>query len=339
MIENKYRHIFCDGSYYLTKNNYIASKAENPDDYNAGAVVKMMIWSMNKFFKEGNQGDHMVLIWDAWSASCNGYYQTNMLKTYKANRKYFTEEDLSDDSIKDLTDEEVKELELNVKRDKIKREAKKIIIDELGKFGIPSVRVWGVEADFISHIASSLLSNDTKKSAFASRDGDWMFLSCTPATDFYKIAIGGAPMSIVTYEDAVKCIPDKIKGKVSLYDFVSFRDSLNGSHNNMSKTRSDRVKIEDIIERLINNEDYTGIDDPDLFRMQYSTFQLHKLIPNFMNIVKDFPQIFTLGQLGTLDEFKEFREKYNVGIGDNYYNNFIKRLDPQFYQGGISWQR
>ena len=57
-------------------------------------------------------------------------------------------------------------------------------------------------------------------------------------------------MSIVTYEDAVKCIPDKIKGKVSLYDFVSFRDSLNGSHNNMSKTRSDRVKIEDIIERL-----------------------------------------------------------------------------------------
>jgi hypothetical protein len=58
-----------------------------------------------------------------------------------------------------------------------------------------------------------------------------------------------------------------------------------------------------------------------------------------MNIVKDFPQIFTLGQLGTLDEFKEFREKYNVGIGDNYYNNFTKRLDPQFYQGGISWQR
>ena len=37
------------------------------------------------------------------------------------------------------------------------------------------------------------------------------------------------------------------------------------------------------------------------------------------------------GRCGSLDEFKEFDKKYNIGISDKYYTGYIDTFDTRLY--------
>lgn len=333
MILNKYKYLFVDGSYYLKKSNFIAwnnwLKSDKKDSYTVGDVSRMMIYSINKVMKEMNGVDKVFILWDAWAADIKGYYTTHILKgNYKDSRVYVTEEDAQKE---DLTNEERQKILDEAYRNEMQRKSKAFIIDNLGNYGIPSIRYFGYEADNLIWIYSSMLAQPgSKKSAFASSDADWGYASTNPYSDFYKVGIRGAESKLIVYEDMIKEIPEELTGKISLYDWKAYYDSIEGSHNDMRRTRRDRFNTAFIIQNLIEKEDYTGIEDIDLFRLQYSTFRIEKF-PNFQKIINEFNEKMSTGKLPTAQEFKKFSDDNGLGISERYLSSFIDRLDPKLY--------
>lgn len=332
MIENKYKFIILDGSYLLSKCNFAISNIEsgggNPNDYNVGAVLRMIFFSINKMMRDDISSDKIIVVYDAWGA--NGYHRANILKgAYKDDRVYVTENDITDEATKDLTEDEIKNLKFKAKQNKIKQEVKKIMIDEFHNIGIPCYRYWSWEADDVAFIWSTLLATDSKKSVIVSRDSDWGY-SINPNVDFYKMKVGNNPASTKYYSEMISEVPEDLRTSISLYDWKGMYDSLEGSHNSMRQTRKSREKTCNIIKRLITNEDYTGIEDVDLFRLQYSTFKIERF-PDFNKIINEFESIKYKGHIGSLLEFSELRDKYSINVSDKIYNEFISRLDKKFY--------
>ena len=70
--------------------------------------------------------------------------------------------------------------------------------------------------------------------------------------------------------------------------------------------------------------------DLDLFKLQYSTFKVDQF-PGFQRIIDEFPEKMKSGSLKPLAEFKEFNDKFGLGISDSWYTKFTDRLDPQLY--------
>lgn len=332
MILNKYKYLFVDGSYYMKKCNFIAwnnwIKSDKKESYSETDVARMMIYSINKVMKEMNGADKVFILWDQWASDIKGYYATNILKgQYKDDREWITKEsaeaaDVSEEEKQKLLDKSIM-YDMQIK-------SKRWIIQNLGNLGIPSIRYSGYEADNLIWIYSSLLANDNKLSAFASSDTDWKYLATTPNTNVYKVGVRGATSQLITYEDMIKEIPEDLIGKISLYDWKSYYDSIEGSHNAMRRTRRDRFDTKFIIQNLVEKEDYTGIEDIDLFRLQYSTFIIEKF-PNFQKIVSEFPDKMKLGKIMSISEFSDFSKDSSLGISDKYYENFIGRLDHKLY--------
>lgn len=332
MILNKYRYLFVDGSYYLKKNSFISwnnwIKSGKTSSFTHLDISRMMMYSINKVMKEMNGADKVFILWDAWSAEVNGYYTTSILKgNYKDGRVYVTEKDADNP---DLSEEEKQKVLDEAYKNKIQKEAKSFMIDNLKNLGIPSIRYWGYEADSLAFIYSSILASSDKRSAFASADGDWGYNVTNPNCDYYKIGVRGAPSKLVTYNDMIKEIPSDLLGKVSLYDWKAYYDSLEGSHNDMRKTRRDKFDTKFIIQNLVEREDYTGIENIDLFRLQYSTFKIERF-PNFNKIIDEFNSKILEGSIFNIEEFRDFMSSNNLGISESWYTRFSDSLDHNLY--------
>ena len=128
-------------------------------------------------------------------------------------------------------------------------------------------------------------------------------------------------------------IPDEIKAKgVSLYDYHCMTDALGFGHNMLGVSKKTGTDSTQAILRILGG-DYSDVENLDMYKTQMSTFDVSKF-PRF-NEVRDIVvnKYGTIGHIGTSSEFMEFCKKYNIsGISEQYYNNFISRLDSSMYK-------
>jgi NADPH-dependent 7-cyano-7-deazaguanine reductase QueF-like protein len=78
--------------------------------------------------------------------------------------------------------------------------------------------------------------------------------------------------------------------------------------------------------------DYSNLSDPELFKLQFNSFDVTKF-PEFEETKRLITDLFgTSGRLGSLSEFHEFCDKYKItGISDRYFTDFISTFDSKLY--------
>lgn len=332
MITNKYRYNIIDGSWLLKRNCSLSfsfyKKDPESNEFHPGKVVTSFIQSINKFSRDyGVTADKVIICWDMW-ADASGYYTSQVLAgEYKDDRKYYTEDDLKDES---LTDEQRKEIELEVLRNEVQRKSKALIKYELWKYGIPSIYEAGYEADQIVWVLANLLNSQDKPSIITSADSDWSYL-VTPNVDYFKAPLRGSEPRIVTYNEAVlEKMPEDLLGKVSLYDYKAMYDSLESSHNAMRRTRKEGLDTNDVIRSIINDQDYSGVEDLRRYNLQLSTFDISQF-PKFQKVLGLVESLGRIGRLSSIPEFRTFSDSNKMKVSDSYYSKFKDRLDPSLY--------
>ncbi len=94
--------------------------------------------------------------------------------------------------------------------------------------------------------------------------------------DYFKLPLKGKNPKVVTYDEIYDTIPDDIKGKISLYNYHAMLDSLGEGHNMMRRTKISGTNGKRIVESLVLKGESSFIQDPELFRLQYGTFDITK---------------------------------------------------------------
>lgn len=344
MIGNKYKYGLIDMSYLLSRNVFACAR-KGVGNFDAGDVIKMTIQTLNKIPRDyGITVDKYILVRDTWAKEFNGYYRTYLLGgKYKDSRVYMTD-DMVEEMKKDpsKTEEEIQKAEMDAYINKVKMEAKKGLIYELNKFGVPCVGVSGWEFDDLAWLASCVLyenpavtGRSPKPNVIITKDSDLQY-SISPQMDYFRIPTGGSEPQVITYDEMCQKIPERLKAKgVSLYQYKSFMDSLGEGHNDMRRSLKHGVDPIDAIEHILN-EDFSDLEDYDLFVNQYSTFSVEKF-PRFQE-AKDIVlnQIGKLGKLGTQTEFNTFCDKCGLKEDkyfsrEKFFSQFINRFDPKLF--------
>lgn len=333
MITNKYRYNIIDGSWLLKRNcslsfSFFKRDPEN-NVFTPGKVLTSFIQSINKFARDyGVTADKVIICWDMWDGP-SGYYTSQVLAgEYKDDRKYYTEADLDNP---DLTDEQKKEIELEVLRNDVQRKAKYMIKSDLWKYGIPSIYEAGYEADQIVWVLANMLNSQDKPSIITSADSDWSYL-VTPNVDYFKAPLRGAEPKILTYAESVsQKMPEDLVGKISLYDYKSMYDSLESSHNAMRRTRKEGLDTNDVIRQIVNSGDYSGVEDLRRYNLQLSTFDISQF-PKFQKVLDMVNTLDKIGGLAPVEEFRMFSDSAGMTVSDSYYMKFRDRLDPSLYR-------
>lgn len=341
MILNEYKYLFCDATYILRKNLAVLQMQYDKDgtDYDVGTAAKMIFWNAKKLIRDYRSADCIVMCHDTWG---DGGYITGQVinryqdklkaegraeeapEGYKSDRKYFTENDITDDMDEDTK----KKILSDAKRNKVKSELVRLMKNEFWKFGIINVGVRSYEADVLGYIFASMSYNGDKKCGIVSRDSDWSMSLC-PKCDFLKLPVGKLEFEVITYEKALASLPGPLPQGMSLYQYMGYRDSLFGSHNHLTRTARNGSKEYETIVKVYNG-DYSDIENYELFRVQLSTFNIDEY-PNLSEVLNIYHQLPTMGKLSSVEEFRQFADKYNIGISDKYYKDFIDRLDPKLY--------
>lgn len=335
MIGNKYKYGFIDLSYILMRNVYAASRGKKVGEFTPADVVKMTIQTLNKMSRDhGISVDKYIFIRDQWSREYQGYYRTYMLKgLYKSTREYMTKDKLREmENDPNVTPEELEEARLKLYINEVKTESKNIIINYLKNFGVPCIGVEGYEFDDIAYVAAAMLySASDKPSVIITKDSDLTY-SLTPKMDYFRIPTGGSKPQIITYEEMYNTIPEEIKSRgVNLYYYKAYLDSLGEGHNDMLKTKKDYLDPTNVILQILNG-DYSGLEDYEVFCKQFDTFRV-ETFPNFQEVQRIIANdLDKIGKIGTLEEFKDFCEEYDItGISDRYFSEFINRFDTSLY--------
>lgn len=334
---NKYQYLLVDLSLLLSRNVYAVSKGKEIGEYTSGEVVKMTLQTLNKIARDYKvTSDKIILLADSWDPEYNGYYRTYLLGgNYKDSRSWMTPEKYKEISeTPGISESVIRKAEADLYQNQVKTEAKHILRTEAFKIGLPCLGVPGLECDDLFYIISSLLysSGVTKKSVMVTKDSDCMF--CTsPAVDYFRLPVGGSKPEIKTYDEIyVTSVPQELRDKgLSLYEYKSLWDSLDGGHNDMRRTRIQRTNLTKVISGILDG-DYSGVKDIDLFKRQHQTFILDSF-PMISQAVSEIIQkLPIIGHLGSLSEFHDFCDSYGVsGISDSYYTSFIGRFSQKLF--------
>lgn len=349
MIGNKYGIALVDLSYILFRNAFAVSRGKSIGEYNAGDIIRCTIQTLNKIPRDfGITVDKFVLVYDRWDPQWQGYYRTHLLKgLYKDTRGdtvdketgkqvYITREVFEKmKSDPEVTQEELRAAEEKLYFNETKYTAKWTIIRDLGKFGIPSIGVLGWEFDDLAWLAVGMMYSDepnAKPNLIITKDSDLNF-STSPQFSVFRIPTSGSLPKVITYEEMYSTvIPDNLKGKISLYNYHCMGDALGTGHNDMSRTIRKGYKADDVIEDIVLRNDWSGVENPEIFKLQMSSFDISQFprIDEAKRIINDI--LPTCGRLGTLQEFHEFCDKNLVsGISDRYFSEFISRFDPKLF--------
>lgn len=332
---NKYKFLIADFSFILSRNLFVISKDKEVGEYTYGEVIRMTIWTINKLARDyGLTADKVVLIYDKWDKELGGYYTTYLLGgQYKDTRKYMTEEvfrEIKSDPTK--TPEEIHKAELELYQNQVKYKAKWAMISGFKDFGIPCLGLSGWEADNLAWLSSCLLYDKyTQPSVLVTKDSDWKYL-INPRLDYFKMPKSGASPEITTYDEMYYQIPEPIRNKgISLYQYKSLVDSIDGSHNDMRRTRKEYVNLDQVIFEVINGN-YSNIEDLELFKKQYNSFDISRYprIDEARRLILDV--LPNCGRLGSIPEFHNFCDRHGIkDISDKYFTDFINRFDPKLY--------
>lgn len=338
MICNKYKYALIDFSYILSRNTFAVSAGKKRGEYTESDLIKSVIQTLAKLGKDyGICADKTILIGDKWSKDFGGYYRTYLVKDfteYKGDRVYWDDKKVEDFIAEGThTEEEIEKVKDEAYMNSVKYKAKYAIINDLGYFGIPSILVEGWEADDLSWASTGFLYNpEDKPSILVTKDSDWKY-NLSPKMDYFSLPKKGSNPEIITYDQMYLTIPDEIKAKgVSLYDYHCMTDALGFGHNMLGVSKKTGTDSTQAILKILGG-DYSDVENLDMYKTQMSTFDVSKF-PRF-NEVRDIVvnKYGTIGHIGTSSEFMEFCKKYNIsGISEQYYNNFISRLDSSMYK-------
>lgn len=339
MILNKFSVGYVDLSWVLAKSAY-AIFAREEDKFNAASVVKMTFQSLAKWMRLGLSVDKLVFFRDTWDSTLKGYIRTSMLREagaavdYKGDRRYMTEWLLEEiRSNPESTEEDIKKAEKEYKFNTVKNAAKNILINELGNFGVSTISVPGWEFDDLATLASFLLYDAEKPSVIVSKDSDLLY-STSPKCPVWQPPMSNRAEKLVTYDEAYnELLPNSLKGKLSLYQYFAMSNATGAiGHNNVSRTLKQGLNVDDALLKVINNNDFSDFDQPDVFMKQYQSFDIW----NFPRIDEAKRLILEcvpkIGKLSNVDDFRKFCEKYEIyGISDKYYSDFINKFDPKLF--------
>ena len=348
MIANKYGIGFVDSSYIIQRNLAAISRGKKPGEYTAADVIRSTIQTINKInrdYKSTAGCDKFVLLADKWDPEYLGYWRTQLLKgAYKDTRGDGTDTEGKPiyydmryyESIKDspsLTEQEKEEVKEKAYKNEVRSKAKRVIQGELRNFGIPTIGILGWEADDLAYLATGLLYTDdpsVKPNLIITKDTDQQF-SISPKVDYFKIPGGKQEPKVITYDEMYATIPDFLKGRISLYNYHAYFESLGDSHNDMRSPRKPGTDVDTTILHILDG-DYSDLEDIELFKRNISSFNIGNF-PRFEEARRAILDLVpTAGRLGTLGEFHEFCDKHGItGISDKYFTEFISRFDPKLF--------
>ena len=331
-----YAFAVVDLSYILQRNLFACSRGKKIGEFTAGDVVKMTIQTLNKIPRDYKINiSKYILLADKWSEDYDGYYRHYILSgIYKTDRTWMTPEKL--EKIKEdpsSTEEAIKKAEFELYQNNVKQEAKNILKTELRYFGVPCIWQDGWEFDDCAYLFACLWYNnpDPRKSVIITKDSDLQY-AINPRVDYFRLPTGGSVPETIDYNKMYFSIPEELRNMgISLYDYKAISDSLGLGHNMLQKTKYPKEDTTITIKKILNG-DYSSVKDPDLFRLQLSTFDISKF-PGLDEIkYKLTNDIYTIGRLGSIDEFKTFCESHEIsGISDKYYSGFISRFDQRLF--------
>lgn len=336
-MNNRFKFLIVDFSFLITRSLFVISKGKEKGEYTYGELMRMCLWTINKLARDYNlTADKVVMIYDRWSKEFNGYYTTYLLGgKYKDTRKYMTEEvynDIKNDP--SSTEEDIHKAELELYMNQVKYKGKWSMINCFKNIGIPCIGLEGWEADnFIWLISNLIYGKYEKPSILVTKDSDWAY-STNPDLCFFRLisASKGETPKITTYDEMYYTIPEAIRNKgISLYDYKSFVDSLDGSHNDMRQTRKNYADLTETILEVLDG-DFSNVDDIELFKRQYGSFDISKF-PKFEEAKRLITEVMpTCGHLGSISEFHDICNKHGIiGVSDKYFTDFISRFDPKLY--------
>ena len=344
---NKYGYGFVDSSYICNRNTFSISAHKKPGEYTAGEIVRCTIQTLNKICRDYKDVtvDKFVLLADKWDYSLGGYYRTHILGgKYKDTRGDGVDKDGRPiyinmkywESVKDdpgISDKDKDTIYSKAYLNEVKREAKKIIETELSSFGVPCIWVPGWEADDLAYLCSGLLYTEdpgVKPNVLITKDSD-QYYSLSPRMDLFKIPTAKSEPKIVTYNEMCQTIPDFLKGRISLYDYHAYKESLGDSHNDVRSVKKPGISVDAAIDRILNG-DISVLTDPEQFKINLSTFDIARF-PGFDEAKRLVLEVLPkAGRLGSVAEFRTFCMKNKVsGIDDRYFSEFISRFDPRLF--------
>lgn len=335
-MRTNYAFAVVDLSYLLQRNLFACSRGRRIGEFTAGDVVKMTIQTLNKIPRDyGFDISKYILVADKWAADYDGYYRHQILGgLYKTSRSWMTSERLKElEDNPETTEEEILKAKLDLYINEVKIEAKDILRTELKSFGAPCIWQEGWEFDDCAYLFACLWynSSDPRKSVIITKDSDLQY-SINPKVDYFRLPAAKSQPEIITYDQMYYKIPENLrKLGVSLYDYKSYLESLGLGHNDMRRTLKFGADFSKAVEEIIAG-DFSSVEDPETFRIQYSTFDIFKF-PGLSEIWGKLTEdIYKIGHLGTIEEFHAFCDTHNIkGITDKYYSSFISRFDQKLF--------
>lgn len=329
-----YSLVLIDLSYLISRNIFSISTWKKPGEYTPGDVAKSVFQTVSKLFKDYKiTASKVVFLSDSWAPEYSGYYRSWVIRDlieYKGDRECIR---LSDVDLESLSPEEQDKVKAKAYMNAVKIKAKKLIINNFGKFGIPTISWEGWEADDLAWLSSNLLYDMIdEKCLLVTKDSDWKYL-LSPKMDYFVFPKVGNSVEIITHDDMYKSLPKEIQDKnISLYNYYSYINSLGDSHNNMKVTKRPRVNVAKTVIKILSG-DYSNVADMDGFNLQLSTFDLTNF-PGYSevsNLLKE--KYFSIGHIGTSEEFSNFCNENNIyGLSENYYLEFIGNLNSDYYK-------
>jgi hypothetical protein len=207
------------------------------------------------------------------------------------------------------------------------------MIKEFPKLGIGCYYFPGYEFDDIATLASFELNGKTElPNVIVTKDTDLTY-SLSPGCHFFKLPTYGSEPKIVTYDDMVQQIPAGLRSRgLGLYEYGAMLNSSGFlGHNDLVVTKKKGAKMEKTLEGILDG-DYSGLKDPELYRLQYSTYNI-LAFPSYPAVLEDVHHFLTSGSSGSTFEFDRVCREYEVeGISKEYYLSLISRFDEKYFR-------
>jgi len=335
MLRNNYAQVWIDGSFLLTRSVFALTRGTDPKKVTPGDIFKLNLQTINRLARDwGISGAKIIIIWDKWSSDYSGYIRSWLLRDhlkYKGSRKIITKEDV-DEAERTGTEEEIKKVKREFDLNNLKQTSKYAMISEFPKLGICSYYYPGYEFDDIATLASFYYNDKTDLSnIIVTKDTDLRYSLC-PTCDFFSLPTYGSSPKIVTYREMYETIPEELRNRgVSLYQYNAMMNAAGFfGHNDLVVTKKRGAKSEKTLLGILD-DNYEGISKPELYKLQYDTYDLSKF-PNIDQVMKDISEFCCTGTYGTLDNFHEICKNYNItDISDIYYLGILSRLDEKYY--------
>lgn len=285
----------------LMHRNYSMLKGTFGDKLTAGLLIKSCIQSIFKIAREQLEVGKYILVADS-----KPYHKSKILVSQVGQSEYKTNRPKEKDNF----------MEIYAK-------ASYGLAEFGNRFGVNQYRVDGYEADDLAYLISQNLKTD-HKNLIISFDSDWFYL-VNDHTDYYNMR----HRKIYNYDRCCKYVHKT--EHFNLLDTMIIRTAFKGSHNNLKQTIKNEYLSKPskwLMDNYLAGNDFI-FTDKDLFEAQLKTWNMEQY-PDYDKVINLANEVVKPTKLGSLDDFRSFRDKYEFNIPTFRYKEFISNIDPKY---------